>query len=88
MLVDPKWMRFYARMSGAVMAKVVFIALGLWLGQLLDERFGTYPLFLFVCVTAALALGIFWIVWLAEKETARMEQSEKQTKAPLPPKDP
>lgn len=76
MLIDPKWMRFYAKMSGAVLAKAVLIVIGVFAGKALDERFGTYPLFLFVGVIGALALGIFYIVWLAEKESAKLS-SEK-----------
>lgn len=65
---DKKWMRFYARMSGAVMAKVILIAGGAYLGQILDVKLGTYPLFLFLLVTLALGLGIAWILWIVEKE--------------------
>lgn len=76
MLIDPKWMRFYARMSGAVLAKVILVVAGLYVGNAIDAKLGTYPIFLFVCVTACLGLGIFWIVWLAEKETARLNAEE------------
>lgn len=73
MLVDPKYMRFYARMSSAVLAKAILIAIGYYAGSSLDAKYQTYPILLFVCVTVALGIGIFAIVWIAEKESVRLE---------------
>lgn len=67
MLIDPKWTRFYALLSSAAISKAVLIALGYWIGMKLDRRFHTYPLFLFLCITAALAVGIWGIVKVAER---------------------
>jgi len=76
MLIDPKWMRFYARMSGAVLAKVILVVVGLYVGNAIDAKLGTYPIFLFICVTVCIGVGIFWIVWLAEIESDRLKAEE------------
>ena len=67
MLFDPKWTRFYALLSGAALTKAILIALGYWIGMALDRKFHTYPLFLFLCITAALAIGIWGIVKIADR---------------------
>jgi F0F1-type ATP synthase assembly protein I len=66
-----KSMRLYARLSAAVMAKVIVAGLGYWVGDKIDMRLGTKPLFAVCLLTIGLGLGIWWIVWIADKEATR-----------------
>lgn len=66
-LLDPKWMRFYAVLTGATFVKVILIAVAYLVGTRLDERFGTYPLFLSIGVLAAVGLGLWWIIRVIDR---------------------
>jgi F0F1-type ATP synthase assembly protein I len=74
MLLDPKMTRLYAMASGAAISKAVLLALGYWIGSKLDKRFGTSPLFMFLCVCVALAIGIWGVVRVLD----RMNKEDKR----------
>lgn len=61
-LIDPKVMRTYAIVSSAVFTKAVLIGIGYYVGSILDKKFGTAPLFILVCITLGLALGLWWLI--------------------------
>jgi len=67
MLVDPKLMRFYGLMSGAVFTKIALMVGGFFLGTWIDKRLGTYPLFMLVLMLLGMSLGLWWIVRVATK---------------------
>jgi F0F1-type ATP synthase assembly protein I len=70
MLIDPKYMRYYAALSGAVLTKVALVVGGFFLGSWLDRRYGTYPLFMFSLVVIAAGLGIWYVIYVATKVRA------------------
>ncbi|MBI4405409.1 MAG: AtpZ/AtpI family protein [Deltaproteobacteria bacterium] len=67
MLVDPKWVRIGSMMTGAVMVKGLLIFAGFWLGTWLDQKLGTRPLFLTLGLVAGIAVGLWWIVYVAKR---------------------
>jgi F0F1-type ATP synthase assembly protein I len=67
MAVDGKWMRAYARISGAVMVKICLLAAGFSVGSWLDTRFHTYPWLLMLCLVVSASVGIWWIVRVANQ---------------------
>lgn len=62
------FMRLYARLSAAVLAKVILVALAFWFGSQLDKAYGTEPYIMFGMVILAMAIGIWWIVRIAETD--------------------
>jgi F0F1-type ATP synthase assembly protein I len=62
MLLDPKSVRTYAIVTSAALAKAVLIGIGYWVGSRLDTAFGTSPLFLLLCVSAGLGLGLYGLL--------------------------
>lgn len=67
MRIDPRYMRFAATLSSAVMLKVLLIAGGYWLGTRVDARLATAPLGLAVGVLAGGGLGLFYLVLVVQR---------------------
>lgn len=67
MLLEPKWMRYSAALSSAVLTKALLIYLGFRLGSWLDAKAKTYPLFMVSGLVLGMGLGIWWILFVAEK---------------------
>ena len=67
MLIDPKFMRFYALISGAVFTKLLLIFAGYWLGNKADEHFGTPPFLMFLGIVVGAGLGIWQLMRALEK---------------------
>jgi len=61
-LIDPKIMRTYAIVSGAVFTKAILIGVGYYVGSILDKKFNTAPLFIMICITIGLAIGLWWLI--------------------------
>ncbi len=59
---DKNLYRFYARMSSAVMVKLVLAMAGFFLGKYLDRRWGTEPYLLLLGFVAGVGLGLWWVV--------------------------
>ena len=70
MNMDPKLVRYYGRISGAVMLKVFLVFLGYSAGNTLDIHFHTYPWLMMLGIILGAGLGIWWIVRIADKSEA------------------
>ena len=67
MFVDPKWMRYSAAMSSAVMGQAVMLYLAFRAGSYLDAKWGTQPFLMFFGLVIAGALGLWFIIYAAER---------------------
>lgn len=67
MLFDPKMMRMAAIIGNAMLTKAIILIAAFFLGRWLDNRFGTDPWLMFLCVALGLGLGIWWVIKLAQK---------------------
>ena len=67
MRLDIKTMRYSAALSSAVLTKGLLIYGAFRLGGYLDSRWHTAPLFLMLLIVAAVAVGIWWILKVAER---------------------
>lgn len=67
MLFDPKMMRMAAMIANAMLTKAIILIAAFFLGRWLDQRFGTDPWLMFLCVLVGLAVGIWWIILLTRK---------------------
>jgi len=64
--MDLKAMRFYSRISGACMAQVVLVYLGYLGGDWLDQQWRLEPLGLFLGLVAALVVGLWGVIRVAQ----------------------
>lgn len=67
MFIDPKTMRFSTALSGAVIIKGFLLYGGFRLGSWVDAQWGTSPFLMVGCLTVGAGLGIWWILYIAEK---------------------
>jgi len=67
MLLDPKWVRFSARLSSAVLLKAGLIYAGYCLGSSLDRKLHSEPWFMFLGVVCGVGLGLWWILFVANR---------------------
>lgn len=67
MRLDLKLMRFSAAMSSAALTMGVLVFGGYWGGHRLDVWLHTSPLFALVLMIVGIFLGLFWIVFVAQK---------------------
>jgi len=56
--MDPRSLRRYGRATASVTELAVSVVLGVYIGDLLDRRWGTDPWLLLGCATAALTIGV------------------------------
>lgn len=54
--------RFYARMSSAVLVKIILAMGGFFLGRYLDRLWGTEPYLLLLGFVTGVSLGLWWVV--------------------------
>ncbi len=54
--------RYYARMSSAVLLKVLLAAGGYFLGTYLDALWGTSPFIMFLCFLTGVSIGLWWVI--------------------------
>jgi F0F1-type ATP synthase assembly protein I len=59
---DANLYRFYARMSSAVLVKILLSVAGFFLGRYLDRLWGTEPYFLLAGFIGGVSLGLWWVV--------------------------
>lgn len=65
--MDPKKMKVMIIMGNAALTKVALM-LGLgWAGHKLDQKLGTQPWLMFLGVLSGLALGLWYIIVLANR---------------------
>ncbi len=67
MRIDPKFMRLASQLSSIVITKAFLLYGAFRLGTWLDQKFHTYPLCLFLLITAVASLGFFWIYKVIDK---------------------
>ncbi len=67
MKLDLKLMRFSAAMSSAVMMMGVIVFGGYWVGNRMDQSFHTSPLFAIVLLLVGIIIGLFWILYVANR---------------------
>ena len=65
--LDPRWLRFSAALSAAVSVKAVLIYASYRFGSWLDYKWGTYPVFMFFFVVAAVAIGLWYIFYVVDR---------------------
>ncbi|MBY0371028.1 AtpZ/AtpI family protein [bacterium] len=65
---DRKLYRYYARVSGAVFAKVILCAIGFWLGTQADTRFGTAPYGMFTGFLIGVSAGLWGVIRAANQD--------------------
>jgi F0F1-type ATP synthase assembly protein I len=61
--------RYYARLSAAVMVKIVLVLSGFLLGKKLDVWFGTAPLLMFLGFVTGVGVGLWYVIRTANKES-------------------
>ena len=66
-LIDLKTMRYASRLTSAVMAKVLFVAGGYWLGSWADARLGTTPLFMALGLFVTFGFGLWFLLRVLQK---------------------
>lgn len=69
MLLDPRLMRFYAQLSGAVFTKLLLILIGAWLGSRLDRAWGCSPLGMMIGLVVGAGLGLWFVIHVANQRT-------------------
>ncbi len=59
--------RFYARMSSAVLVKILLSVLGAWVGKKADTHFGTEPYLMFLGFVMGVSVGLWWVIYNANR---------------------
>lgn len=67
MKIDVKWMRYSSALSSAVMVQALLLLGGFKLGSWLDARLHTYPFLMVIFLTLGAGLGMWWLIYCAEK---------------------
>ena len=62
-----KLLRYYARLSSAVIIKILLATLGFWSGRKLDAILGTEPFLMFLGFVAGVSLGLWWVIRTANR---------------------
>lgn len=73
-LFDPTLIRKAAVISNAVIAKFVAIGLGAWLGNKVDVKIGTSPLFLLIGIFMGGGVGLWYLFVVIKKN--KIDSSE------------
>ena len=68
MLIDPKWSKLVAVYTGTAIAKITLFVLAFNVGNYLDNRLGTKPLFLIVLLLVAMGLGTWYVVIVSKRK--------------------
>lgn len=60
-------MRMAAMIANAMLTKAIILIGAFFLGRYLDQKLGTDPWLMFLCVSLGLGVGIWWIIILTRK---------------------
>lgn len=66
---EKKLYRYYARMSSAVLLKVILAAGGFWIGQTLDRKYGSEPYLMFLFFIVGVSVGLWWVIRNATRDS-------------------
>ena len=64
---DRKWSKVGAVITNAVFTKCFLIYAGYWIGTKLDVKYGTSPYLMTTFIVLGMALGLTWIIIIANR---------------------